>query len=197
LTGPRLHLFVDYQNVHLSAHERFVPRGTPFQETQIHPAMFADAIANRRVLAGLSGELVEIHVFRGVPNADRQQRLAAVNKAQASEWSRDPRVHMYQRPLRYPKSWPNTPAQEKGIDGWLMCEFFEHAVEQRADVLILASRDSDLLPVLEKVRTRGKVRIEVVTWDKCSRLRFTDGGSLWCTYLDAADFASSIDPRQY
>ncbi|MFL6078039.1 MAG: NYN domain-containing protein [Mycobacteriales bacterium] len=197
MTGPRVHLFIDYQNVHLSAHERFAPLGTPFQQTQIHPALFADVVAARRTLAGLSGEPAEIHVFRGLPSPRKQPRIAAVAQAQAVEWSQDERVRMNLRALRYPRDWPRTPAQEKGVDVWLVCEFFEHAVEQRADVLILASCDSDLLPVLEKVRTRGKVRIEVVTWDKCSRLRFTDGASLWCTYLDAADFARSIDPRQY
>jgi uncharacterized LabA/DUF88 family protein len=161
---------MDYQNVHLSAHEQFLPKGTPYRQSQIDPVRFADVVAARRVEAGLAGEIAEIHVFRGSPNPERQQRLSSVTLTQASEWSRDPRVHMHLRQLRYPKNWPAARAQEKGIDVWLVCEFFEHAVEQRADVLILASRDSDLLPVLEKVRSRGKVRIEVVTWDKCSRL---------------------------
>lgn len=189
-------IFVDYQNVHLSVAEAFAPPGTPPHTTLVHPARFADALMARRVLAGRGGTVDEIHVYRGQPNAKHQPDMTSRNKAQAAEWSRDRRVKMHTRPLRYPRNWPTDKAREKGVDVMLACEFVRCALEGAADTLIMASRDTDLVPALEMARDLGKSNIEVTTWQNCSRLRFASE-PLWCTFMQGPDYVASKDPRQY
>lgn len=192
----RVQPFIDYQNVHLTVAEAFAPPGTPPEATLIHPGLFADALMNRRKRSGREGVLEQVHVYRGQPSSKHQGGAAARNKAQAAEWTRDRRVAMHTRPLRYPRSWPNDKAREKGVDVMLACDFVRAAIEQRADTLVMASRDTDLVPALEMAREQG-VNVEVATWTGCSRLRLPDHESLWCTFLDGQDYVASKDLRSY
>lgn len=151
-----------------------------------------------RTEQGRGGQLAEIHVYRGQAAPYREPHLASATEAQASEWSRDHRVVMHRRPLRYPRDWPNKPAREKGVDVMLACDLVRHALERRAQTLILASRDTDLVPALEMVRDLGSgITIEVTTWENCSRLRFPDRSHLWCTYLSGAHFVRCRDRKPY
>ncbi len=105
---------------------------------------------------------------------------------------------MHNRPLRYPRNWPHDKAKEKGVDVMLACDFVRAAIEGQADALVLASRDTDLVPALEMARDLGRVQIEVVTWQGCSRLRFPGNSDpLWCTYLEGYHYIASKDTRQY
>ncbi len=196
----RVWLYIDYQNVHLSVREAFAPPGTPHHLTLIHPSKYGDALMARRKAKGRGGVLEQIHVYRGQPSSDREATSASRNKAQSAEWSRDPRLTMYNRPLRYPRNWPSIPAREKGVDVKLALDFVRAAVDGSADVLILASRDTDLVPALESASDLGKADLEVVTWSGCSRVRF--GGSysarpLWCTFMEGGDYVASKDPKPY
>ena len=89
------------------------------------------------------------------------------------------------------------PAREKGVDVVLAIHFVRAAIENRADTLILASRDTDLVPAVEMAVEFGKVQIETCMWENCSRLRLGGGQSLWCTYLTGNDYLASKDRRQY
>jgi uncharacterized LabA/DUF88 family protein len=199
--AERVWLYMDYQNVHLSVREAFAPSGTPHHTTLIHPGRYGDALMARRAASGRPpGTLEQIHVYRGQPSSDREPLPAGRNKAQSAEWLRDRRVTMYSRPLRYPRNWPNDPAREKGVDVKLAIDFVRAAIEGEVDCLILASRDTDLVPALEAVSDLKRTEFEVVTWQGCSRVRF--GGAyhsrpLWCTFLQGADYVAAKDPRQY
>jgi uncharacterized LabA/DUF88 family protein len=119
-----------------------------------------------------------VHVFRGQASSDREPTLASITKAQAANWCRDSRVTMHTRPLRYPNRWPNVPAREKGVDVMLAVHFVRAAIEKRADTLIIASRDTDLLPAVEMAVEFGTAQIETCMWENCSRLRLGGGRSL-------------------
>ncbi|PDQ34963.1 MAG: hypothetical protein B5766_08210 [Candidatus Lumbricidophila eiseniae] len=83
-------MFVDYQNLHLSAHGTFTPYGTPVHEALIHPGRFAD-----QVIAGWKDDPVsikQIHVFRGLPNSRREPDANSRVNRQHNQWKRDPRV---------------------------------------------------------------------------------------------------------
>lgn len=41
-------VIIDYQNIHLTAHDCFAPPGTPKHETLIHPLLFAEQVMERR-----------------------------------------------------------------------------------------------------------------------------------------------------
>jgi len=194
-----LRLFIDYQNVHLSVSEAFAPPGTPPHKTLIHPARFADTLLARRVQAGRGAsddQATAIHVYRGQPSPSRQPDAASANEAQAAEWTRDPRVKMHRRPLRYPRNWPQDKAKEKGVDVMLACDFVRAAIEQTGDTLIMASRDTDLVPALDMALQLGQANIEVATWTGCTRLRLPNA-DIWCTYLLGNDYVASKDSKKY
>lgn len=194
----KVEIFIDYQNLHLSAGEAFAPRGTPAHATLIHPGRFADVLMKKRMEKGRDGDIEAIHVYRGQPSSAKQGEAAGRNKAQAAEWSRDRRVKMHTRTLRYPRNWPTDKAREKGVDVMLACDFVRCALESGADTLILVSRDTDLVPALEMARDLGNVQVEVAMWRNCSRLRFPGSASpLWCTSLEGVDYVNSKDHRQY
>jgi uncharacterized LabA/DUF88 family protein len=196
MAEPRVQIFMDYQNVHLSVAEAFAPPGTHPSTTTIHPGLFGDAVMGARQRNGRSGELTEIHVFRGQASSDREPGLAAITKAQAANWARDRRVMMHTRSLRYPRQWPNQPAREKGVDVMLATYMVRAALEGHAEVLVMASRDTDLVPVLEMAVDFGHAQVETCMWQNCSHLRLP-GRPVLHTYLTGADYLSSKDKRQY
>jgi NYN domain len=196
MAEPRVQIFMDYQNVHLSVAEAFAPVGTPPSATTLHPGLFGDAVMNARMRSQRTGVLTTVHVFRGQASSDREPTLASITKAQAANWCRDRRVTMHTRPLRYPHRWPDVPAREKGVDVMLAVHFVRAAIESQADTLILASRDTDLLPALEMAVEFGKAQVETCMWENCSRLRLPKH-QLWSTYLTGADYLASKDKRQY
>ncbi|CAO5157577.1 conserved hypothetical protein [Frankia sp. AiPs1] len=190
---PRVAVFIDYQNVHLSARSRFLPSGTPGQRGHVDPVRVA-----RRIVDGrrLGGELAAVRVYRGRPSPDHQPEAARASDRQADRWARDPRVVVVRRQLRYPKAWPAEPAQEKGIDVALAVDFVRLACEDAYDIGVLFSRDTDLVPALEAVRDLG-VHVEVASWKGTSRLRFPDSQLPWCHYLDTDDYATCRDYTDY
>lgn len=192
--APRVAVFIDYQNVHLTAHERFWPYGTPRRKTHIDPVKLGRLLVDRRQGGG---DLVDVRVYRGQPSAALQPDAAAANDRQAAAWSRDPLITLRRRLLRYPRDWPKLPAQEKGVDVALAIDFVRLASEQRYDVGILVSRDTDLIPCLETVVDLRLAHIEVASWDGCGRLRLPASNRPWCHYLSEADYRAVLDPTDY
>ncbi|WP_241842278.1 NYN domain-containing protein [Pseudofrankia sp. BMG5.36] len=133
---PRVAVFIDCQNVHLSARSRFLPSGTPGQRGHVDPVRVAQRIVDGR---RLGGELAAVRVYRGRPSPDHQPEAARASDRQADRWARDPRVVVVRRQLRYPKAWPAEPAQEKGIDVALAVDFVRLACEGAYDVGVLFS----------------------------------------------------------
>lgn len=41
-------VIMDYQNMHLTGHDRFTPPGIPKHESLIHPLLFAEEVIKRR-----------------------------------------------------------------------------------------------------------------------------------------------------
>jgi len=194
LVGPAIAVFIDYQNVHLTAHERFWPTGTPRRKTHINPVKLARLLVDRR---HDGGDLIDVRVYRGQPATTRQPDAAAANDRQTRAWARDPLVTVRRRPLRYPRSWPALPAQEKGVDVALAVDFVRLATEKHYEVGILVSRDTDLIPCLETVADLHLAHVEVATWVGCGRLRLPGGNRPWCHYLTEADYHTVRDPTDY
>jgi uncharacterized LabA/DUF88 family protein len=198
---PRAHLFIDYQNVHLTAHGAFGAAGAQPHESLIEPARMAGAVDAARGAMGRLGIITAISVYRGLPSPDREPDANRRNQAQAAQWTRDRRVSVTPRPLRYPPDWPDTPAREKGVDVLLAVDFARAALLRLADVLILASRDTDLAPALElALEIPGGPKVEVCNWVGTGRLRLGSRSKRpdpWCVWLDEADYRASLDPRRY
>lgn len=191
------YLFIDYQNLHLSGHETFGEG--PLHSSLIHPGLFANELEisrNAKVLRPVS--ITQVHVYRGEPSSEQDVEAAARNKAQAAQWTRDRRVKVHTRTLRYPRE--GGAPREKGVDVMLAVDLVRCSIAKTADVIILASRDTDLLPALETAYDLDGSFVEVAGWIGQSRLRFRSNEGrrpLWITGLGAAEFARSIDPRDY
>lgn len=173
---------IDYQNIHLTAHGRFCLTSEPKHECLIHPVHFAnqvlDARLSARAVAGLGLEerpnLTTVNAFRGLPSNKYQPESYRRNQAHKSEWTKDRRVEVIYRPLRYnfagDGSWE---AQEKGIDVQVALQVLRLTQTGRYGLIILAAHDTDQEPTLEYAMQlpevqSGAVLIETAGWHQCN-----------------------------
>ena len=194
----RVTVFIDYQNVYSTARNIFHPNDstrTP-QDGHISPVAVSELLVARRTRSSV---LHEVRVYRGLPNPTKEPNASAANNRQADTWSKDPRVNVFRRPLRYPPNWPTSPAQEKGIDVALAVDLVWLGSQAAYDVAILFSRDTDLIPALEAVLNipTPRLHIEVASWTGSSRLRFPDTNLPWCHTLRQDDYDNVKDPTNY
>lgn len=106
------------------------------------------------------------------------------------------RVSVVYRTLRYPPSWPQKPAQEKGVDVLLAVNLVKAAQLGTWDVVILATHDTGLEPALEMAVADGSAKIETSGWDSARILR-PRGRRLWHTALGPADMVRTRDRTNY
>jgi len=195
--APRVMVFIDYQNVHLSGHEIFCMREAPLEDCLVHPLRLAELLVDRRAPGGT---LEQVRVYRGRPNPQHQPVLAGYNDRQTSAWIRDPRVTVLRRMLRYPRDYGQPGCverpREKGVDVHLAVDLVRLGLQRENDVAILCSRDTDLVPALEAVRDLHGPHVEVATWKGQSRLRLP-GRPLWCHSLTQQDWDAVRDRTPY
>jgi uncharacterized LabA/DUF88 family protein len=195
---PTLAVVMDYQNIHLTAHDLFAPYGTPVHEVLIHPLLFAEQMLAERATRQRDERmkravLTDVYVYRGQPGNKQQPDLHRYTQAQRSEWTRDSRVQVTYRPLRYA---PGRPPEEKGIDVLVAINLVRLAQEARHDVVVLAAHDTDQEPALEMAAGFGRARVETCGWEGARRLRIPDR-FLWHTALPAARLPTTRDRKRY
>jgi hypothetical protein len=165
--SPKVAVFIDWQNVYKTAREAFGLEALPNERGNFSPFQLARILAagNGR---GADVELMRVEIHRGLPNSSRDPTGFGANRRQATAWKREggdvivPRL----RPLRYPPPYAavQTPV-EKGIDVQLALAVAEAILTHAADVAILFTHDTDLLPAVEMVaRLKGSGRIETAAW---------------------------------
>lgn len=196
--APSVGVFIDYQNVHMSAHEQFCAWGESPDRCVLDPLRLAEVVVGKR--AG-GGSLTHVWVYRGRPDPRKQARLTAANDKQFQAWLHDPRVNIKRRPLRYPRDYGQPGCveapREKGIDVSLAIDLVRAGLDKRYDAIVLMSRDTDLMPAVEMVFSLPGAHIEVATWDGATRLRSSGGRSLWCHMLTEDDWRACRDRRPY
>ena len=109
-------------------------------------------------------------------------------------------AQVYARTLRYPRN-PREKPQEKGIDVQLAVAFEAGAVDWLYDVGVVVSTDTDILPAIEYVTgkfPKGRT-VEVAAWSSqtANRPLRLGGASMWCHFLDRADFEMIRDDMVY
>lgn len=201
MPAPQVCVLIDYQNIHLTARDKFAPAGIPDEQCLIHPLRFAEqAIAVRatrqRDEAQRRAELASVQVYRGAPSNHHQAFLYGISQRQRSAWTRDKRVSVVYRTLRYPPNWPQKPAREKGVDVLLAVNLVKAAQATTWDVVILATHDTDLEPALEMAVADGSAKVETAGWAGARILR-PSGRRLWHTALGAADMVRTRDRANY
>lgn len=98
---------IDYQNVHLTAAQLFLP-GRPIEESLIEPFRFAKQLAKARNSDGLHEvKVARIEVFRGIPIPDDDPDGYRRNLEQKSQWEHGHQgmVSVTLRPLKYNWEW--------------------------------------------------------------------------------------------
>jgi hypothetical protein len=124
------------------------------------------SLAKELAAAGHSRfRLTFVGTYCGVADPRRDPRTAAARHNQIEAWKLNG-AHVFTRPLRYPSEWPDSPAEEKGIDVMLAIDLVTMAIRHEYDVGIVASCDTDLVPAVEAV---GKLpgsppAVEVMAW---------------------------------
>jgi uncharacterized LabA/DUF88 family protein len=198
-------VLLDYQNVHLTAHDLFAPVGTPVRDSLVHPLAFAEKVlevrsVRQQIPAQKLTRLEAVRVFRGSPSNHREPGLYRAAQRQRAMWSRDPRVDVTYRTLRYPGSWGDPRCRErpreKGIDVLVALELVDLARVGSYDTLILASHDTDMEPAIERALKEHRARIETTGWQGARRLK-PSRQNIWHTSLDGADFVKTRDRRDY
>ena len=193
----RVVLFVDYQNIYMSARSLFHPSGVRHWNGQVDPHAVGRLLVERspfdRVLTG-------VRIYRGIPDSTKDPKGYSACQNQVSKWAQESKVEVITRTLRYPRRWPDEKSEEKGIDVALSIDFALMAVKGDYDVGVIMSTDTDLKPALEAVAEGGSARAEVAAWSSprgYSRRLSIQGRNLWCHWLDEDDYLRVQDLRDY
>lgn len=164
---PRVAVFIDWQNAYKTAREAFELVAESNERGNFSPFKLARLLAAGHD-RGKTAMLERVEIHRGQPSSSRDRVGFGANRRQATAWVREggsvivPRL----RPLRYPPRYATdqTPV-EKGIDVQLALAVAETILTNAADVAILFTHDTDLLPAVEMVaRLKGPSRIETASW---------------------------------
>lgn len=199
--SARVVVFLDYQNVYMGAREAFHPYGSPPQDGQVDPSRLGDLLVAKG--SQFDRTLLEVRVYRGQPDSQKDPRGYAANDRQCRHWETLPKTTVTTRTLRYPRHWPREREQEKGIDVQLAIDLAAGAVRADYEVAVLMSTDTDLKPALEFVRDlQGDPypRCEVAAWSSPhghSRRLSIPRRQIWCHWLDASDYRAVADPTNY
>lgn len=162
----RIAVYFDWQNVYKTAREAFGLVNMPNEHGNFSPFRLAQILAagNGR---GTDAELVRVEIHRGLPSQRHDPMSYAANRRQSAAWiADDPQTVIPKlRPLRYPRSYPQEPAIEKGVDVNLALAAVEWTLTHKCDVAIVFSHDNDLLPVPETItRLMGPGHVETASW---------------------------------
>jgi len=199
MPDERVILFIDGQNMYMSARRAFFGPNDPGRAGQFDPLAMGKRIC-ARAPAAQPRRLMDVRVYTGRPNPNKQRRMYAAHMKQCAAW-KAAGVSVIARPLRYPPGFPVQKPEEKGIDVQLALDFVALAMDGLYDVGILASTDTDLKPALEMVIARFNPirRVEVAAWRSPTQNAWLSlpGGNCSCHFWQRVDYDAVEDPRDY
>ena len=191
-------VFLDYENVHRTAHNLYMNYGSPLYETVVDPVKVAERLV---ALRSRPSTLTGVWVYRGRPVPAHQPTPASANDLQADAWSNDPRMHLFRRDLKYDVHGDGSfTAREKGVDVALAVGLTEGALDHKFDAAIVFSGDTDLVPALELVFHRRLINLEIAAWTGQKPLWFAEMLNAspprrlpYCHFLGEQDFIACRD----
>lgn len=195
----RVVVFIDAQNTYSGARRAFFAKQDDWVHGQFDPMKLAQELTASGS-QGVSRQLEEVRVYRGRPHANKEPKTHSAHMKQCKAWETSG-VTVIARPLRYPLKWPTEKPEEKGIDVLMALDFVTFAIDDRYDVGILVSVDTDLKPALEYVwrRTDLGKKVEVAAW-RSAQLRgrlSVPGANVWCHWLDKNKYDQVCDLTDY
>lgn len=191
-------MFIDWQNCYGWARRAFHEEGDHSWCGQVRPLAFAQMLADKG-----PGERVVTHIgmYRGRPDPRKDAKTYAAHMRHCSAWEREcgDVLNLRTRALRYPHDWPRGALrpEEKGIDVQFAIDAMLAAVRKEFDVAILATVDSDLLPVAEGLvilHEQGGPEVEVIGWGGVSvKLEVPNVPVRWIGQLDYKTVRDNTD----
>jgi uncharacterized LabA/DUF88 family protein len=195
-------LFVDYQNVYRWARRSFeVPDEAPSYVGQFDPVQLAELLEEKG-----RGRFVidQIRIYRGMPGQRYDQIGYSAAQRQIHVWRKNPKIHVFTRPIRYPKGWDRSRSsdkpKEKGIDVALAVDFVAMAFKKEYELGLIFSADTDLRPALEYVNSAEvEPKGEVVAWRGGHfTYRLTTSHNFpFCHWVRERDFEKILDQTLY
>jgi uncharacterized LabA/DUF88 family protein len=201
LAVERVWTFIDSQNLYRDTRRAFYTESDPSSYGQIDPIKLATVLVERGAASPGKTRIVdECRIYTGIPSADREPKSNAAYLRQRAAWEASG-AKVFDRPLRYPKSWPKQRAEEKGVDVALAVDLVFNGARRNYDVGIVVSTDTDLVPALEAVcqlkRAWGAPRVEVACWQVLRKRLRVPSEPIWGHYLEEADYQLVRDTRSY
>lgn len=197
----RVIVFIDSQNVYRGARDAFFDAQSFHTDGQFKPlAIGQKIVASLNLSHHAPCTLDGVRIYTGRPDPRKQPRPHGAHTRQCAAWTRAG-VVVTPRMLRYPFDFPASKPEEKGIDVALAIDFIAHAMDNKYDIGVIFSTDTDLVPALEFVYRRytpGKT-VQVAAWrsGRCRpRLNIRDANT-WCHYLERPQYDEVADTTDY
>jgi len=194
----RFTLFIDAQNFYNSARRAFFSDSASSACGQIKPSELANLIASRNP-PGIVRQLNEIRIYTGIPDGSKEPQTHSSYTKQSNAWKMDGAT-VISRPLRYLPDWPNSRAQQKGVDVAIAVDLIAYAIDCQHDVGVLASLDTDLVPAVEFIQNRpdNNCKIEVAGFDGGKHnMRALRISNTWCYWINKTDYDKIADLTSY
>lgn len=148
----RVVVFIDGQNFYNDCRRTF-------RKGETHPHLLAKEACSPAI--GPDRQLVQVRFYTGVHTPNRNPGMNAY-MTRRLEAMRAQGVHVFQRPLKYGLEWVEDKrnpgnflqiwkGKEKGVDVKLALDLVMMAVEDRYDVAVVVSTDTDLDEAIEEV----------------------------------------------
>jgi uncharacterized LabA/DUF88 family protein len=195
----RVVVFLDEQNSYKDARSAFYSATHFHTYGKVIPIEYGVLLC-QRLPAGWGKEpriLKEVRVYGGLPDPRRDPKGNAAASRQYAVWAQSSLVRVFARPLQY---LPGEEPKQKGVDVSLAIDLVRMGVEDEFDIGIVASTDTDILPSIEYLLSRGKPIAEVACWwvpERFEKQLKVEGRRLWCHRLRVADCEAVADHRDY
>lgn len=198
MAAEKLILFLDDKNFYKGARRAFFSDTDFHSYGQVNPLELGNLICARP--AKTQRQLQQVRIYTGLPDSTKEPRTYAAHMKQCQSWKKDG-AEVITRMLRYPHDWPNSKAQQKGVDVALAVDFVALAIDNIYNVGVIASTDSDLRPALEYViqKCRNKCHVEVAAWfsSQTKNRLSIPSINIWCHRLNKADYDAVADLTDY
>jgi uncharacterized LabA/DUF88 family protein len=196
-TAKRTVVFIDYQNMYRSAREAF-----GWEAAGGHYGNFRPYGLGRQMVREGDRTLAQVRVYTGIhtPHGNAHQHGLMQRRMLAWVAESPEKVEVFPRSLRYA---PKRPPQEKGVDVELAIDLVALALDDKFDVVALASADSDLVPALQFVAARFPEKTiitlgyEAIEGCACPAALDLPQGGVERRLVTAKDFAKIADRTNF
>lgn len=187
----------DGQNLYHTARRLWGSRPGRLESRYTWPSYDVAKLA-QALVARIPGRILsEIRFYTGVPNPD----VGETQKFWHGFWANKLRqmqsqgIHVYQGSV-------NVSGQEKGVDVSLAIDLVQATYEQRYEVVIIVSRDTDFGPAVRLAKTIARNQGRELAYESAfpvgpgSRSQRGVPGTLWVP-IDQATYDACLDPVDY